>query len=83
MSSIDPTLGLALVIPAFMIVFVAGPSLVGLLLSATILGTCQTLVSIYGNQIVGNLVIVVLAVFLVRMFPRGLTTIALRAQLGK
>ena len=46
MSSIDPTLGLALVIPAFMIVFVAGPSLVGLLLSATILGTCSTLVSI-------------------------------------
>lgn len=78
MSSIDPTLGLSLVIPAFMIVFVAGPSLSGLVLSTAVLGTCQTLVSIYGNQIVGSLVIVVVAVLLVRAFPTGMTPLAIR-----
>lgn len=77
MSSIDPNLGVPFVIPAFMIVFVAGPSLTGLALSAAVLGTCQTLVSIYGNQIVGSLVIVVLAVLLVRMFPSGFTPAAI------
>jgi branched-chain amino acid transport system permease protein len=78
MSSIDPTLGLSLVIPAFMIVFVAGPSLSGLVISTAVLGTCQTLVSIYGNQIIGSLVIVVLAVLLVRIFPSGMTPLAIR-----
>jgi branched-subunit amino acid ABC-type transport system permease component len=78
MSSIDPNLGLPFVIPAFMIVFVAGPSLTGLAWSTVVLGTCQTLVSIYGNQILGSLVIVVLAVLLVRIFPHGLTLTAMR-----
>jgi branched-chain amino acid transport system permease protein len=78
MSSIDPNLGVPFVIPAFMIVFVAGPSLTGLAFSAAILGACQTLVSIYGNQIMGSLVIVVLAVLLVRVFPTGLTPGAIR-----
>jgi branched-subunit amino acid ABC-type transport system permease component len=78
MSSIDPNLGLPFVIPAFMIVFVAGPSLTGLAFSAAVLGTCQTLVSIYGNQVVGSLVIVVVAVLLVRLFPRGITPTTIR-----
>jgi branched-chain amino acid transport system permease protein len=78
MSSIDPNLGLPFVIPAFMIVFVSGPSLTGLAFSTAVLGTCQTIVSIYGNQIVGSLVIVVLAVLLVRLFPRGMTPTAIR-----
>lgn len=81
MASIDPNLGLPFLIPAFMIVFVAGPSLTGLAFSAFILGACQTLVSVYGNQIIGSLVIVVMAVLLVRIFPHGLTPAAVRERL--
>jgi branched-chain amino acid transport system permease protein len=83
MSSIDPNLGLPFLVPAFMIVFVAGPSLLGLFFSTLVLGAGQTLISIYGNQIIGSLVIVIAAVVLVRIFPRGLTPAAVFEQFSR
>jgi branched-chain amino acid transport system permease protein len=80
MLSIDPNMGLPFLVPAFMVVLVAGVSLSGLVLSAFILGASQTIVGFYANQILGNLVVVLLAVMLIRFFPMGLSPRALRLR---
>jgi branched-chain amino acid transport system permease protein len=80
MLSIDPNMGLPFLVPAFMLVLVAGPTLSGLALSALILGGSQTVVGFYANQILGNLVVVVLAVVLIRFFPMGLSLRTLRSR---
>jgi branched-chain amino acid transport system permease protein len=64
--SVHPNLGIPWLINAFMLVLVAGVSLVNLALAALILGGAQVLVSSYGNPVLGSLTIVILAVIILR-----------------
>ncbi len=64
--SVHPTLGVPWLINAFMLVLVAGVSLVNLALAALVLGGAQVLVSSYGNPVLGSLTIVILAVIILR-----------------
>jgi branched-subunit amino acid ABC-type transport system permease component len=64
--SIHPNLGVPWLINAFMLVLVAGVSLVNLGVAALLLGGAQVLVSAYGNPVLGSLTIVILAVIILR-----------------
>jgi branched-chain amino acid transport system permease protein len=64
--SVHPYLGVPWLINAFMLVLVAGVSLVNLALAALLLGGAQVLVSSYGNPVLGSLTIVILAVVILR-----------------
>jgi branched-subunit amino acid ABC-type transport system permease component len=64
--SIHPNLGVPWLINAFMLVLVAGVSLVNLGVAALLLGGAQVLVSSYGNPVLGSLTIVILAVIILR-----------------
>ncbi len=64
--SVHPNLGVPWLINAFMLVLVAGVSLVNLALAALVLGGAQVLVSSYGNPVLGSLTIVILAVIILR-----------------
>ena len=64
--SVHPYLGVPWLINAFMLVLVAGVSLVNLALAALLLGGAQVLVSFYGNPVLGSLTIVILAVVILR-----------------
>jgi len=64
--SVHPYLGVPWLINAFMLVLVAGISVVNLAAAALLLGGAQVLVSSYGNPVLGSLTIVILAVIILR-----------------
>jgi branched-subunit amino acid ABC-type transport system permease component len=64
--SVHPYLGVPWLINAFMLVLVAGVSLVNLAAAALVLGGAQVIVSSYGNPVLGSLTIVILAVIILR-----------------
>ena len=64
--SVHPNLGVPWLINAFMLVLVAGVSLLSLAFAALMLGGAQVLVSSYGNPVLGSLTIVILAVIILR-----------------
>jgi branched-subunit amino acid ABC-type transport system permease component len=64
--SVHPYLGVPWLINAFMLVLVAGMSLVNLAAAALVLGGAQVVVSSYGNPVLGSLTIVILAVIILR-----------------
>jgi urea transport system permease protein len=64
--SVHPYLGVPWLINAFMLVLVAGVSLVNLAAAALVLGGAQVVVSSYGNPVLGSLTIVILAVIILR-----------------
>jgi len=67
--SVHPYLGVPWLINAFMLVLVAGVSIVNLAAAALLLGGAQVLVSSYGNPVLGSLTIVILAVVILRFRP--------------
>lgn len=71
--SVDPNMGLAWLVNAFMLVLVSGVSIPGLMVAATILGGAQVLVSTFVSPIVGGLTIVVMAAVILRIRPQGLS----------
>ncbi|SEE79451.1 amino acid/amide ABC transporter membrane protein 1, HAAT family [Rhizobiales bacterium GAS191] len=71
LSSVDPNLGVPWLVNAFMLVIVAGASLVGLLAAATLLGGAQVIVATYANPVLGGLTIVVIAAVILRLRPKG------------
>src|SRR5204863_9333881 len=71
LSSVDPNMGVPWLINAFMLVMVAGVSLVSLAVACLVLGGAQVLVSSWGNPILGGLTIVVLAAVVLRLRPQG------------
>lgn len=73
MSSVDPNLGVPWLVNAFMLVIVAGTSLLGLLAATVLLGGAQVVVSTFVNPVLGGLTIVVLAALILRLRPRGFT----------
>jgi branched-subunit amino acid ABC-type transport system permease component len=64
--SVHPYLGVPWLINAFMLVLVAGVSIVNLAAAALLLGGAQVLVSSYGNPVLGSLTIVIMAVIILR-----------------
>jgi branched-chain amino acid transport system permease protein len=64
--SVHPYLGVPWLINAFMLVLVAGISVVNLAAAALVLGGAQVVVSSYGNPVLGSLTIVILAVIILR-----------------
>lgn len=69
--SVDPIMGVTWLLNAFMLVLVAGSSLISLGVACLVLGGAQVVVSTYGNPILGGLTIVVLAAILLRIRPAG------------
>jgi branched-subunit amino acid ABC-type transport system permease component len=68
--SIEPDMGLPWLINAFMLVLVAGTSVISLGWATLTLGGAQVLVSSFINPILGGLTIVVLSVFVLRARKR-------------
>ncbi|CAB3757094.1 hypothetical protein LMG29739_02608 [Paraburkholderia solisilvae] len=71
LASVDPNMGVAWVVGAFMLVLVAGASLVNLAIASAVLGGAQVLVSTFVNPVLGGLTIAVLAALLLRIRPEG------------
>lgn len=71
LSSVDPNMGFAWLVSAFMIVLLSGSSLLSLALSAIVLGGAQVLVSSFVSPVLGGLTIVVLATIILRIRPEG------------
>jgi len=70
--SVDPNMGLPWLVNSFMLVLVSGVSIPSLALASLILGSAQVAVSTYVSPILGGMTIVVLAAFILRLYPRGL-----------
>lgn len=71
LSSVDPNMGVAWVVSAFMLVLVSGSSLASLAVASVVLGSAQVLVSTFVNPVLGGLTIAVLAALLLRFRPEG------------
>ena len=71
LSSVDPNMGLAWLISAFMLVMVSGHSITALLLTCLVYGACQVLVSVLVSPILGGVTIAVLAALTLRLRPQG------------
>jgi len=71
LSSVDPNMGMAWLVSAFMLVMVSGHSMVSLMLTCLVFGTCQVLVSTYASPVLGGLTIAVLAAVTLRIRPKG------------
>jgi branched-subunit amino acid ABC-type transport system permease component len=71
LTSVDPNMGLAWLIGAFMLVMVSGSSLLTLGLSCFVLGGLQVLASTFISPILGGLTIALLAAVSLRLRPAG------------
>ena len=71
LSSVDPNMGLPWLVSAFMLVMVAGYSMLSLLFTCLVFGACQVLVSTFVSPVLGGLTIAVLAALTLRIRPKG------------
>jgi len=71
LASVDPDMGLAYLVNAFMLVMVSGESMTSLFVTCVVFGACQVLVSTFVSPVLGGLTIAVLAAFTLRIRPRG------------
>jgi branched-chain amino acid transport system permease protein len=71
LSSIDPSLGVAWLVNAFMLVLVSATSLISLAVAAIVLGGAQIVISDYFNPVYGSMAIVLLAAIILRFRPQG------------
>lgn len=71
LSSLDPGMGVPWLVSAFMLVMVAGHSVLSLLLTCAVFGACQVLVSTYASPVLGGLTIALLAAVVLRIRPKG------------
>ncbi|RYE71145.1 MAG: branched-chain amino acid ABC transporter permease [Oxalobacteraceae bacterium] len=71
LSSVDPAMGLPWLISAFMLVMVSGYSMISLMITCLVFGTCQVLASTYASPVLGGLTISVLAALTLRIRPKG------------
>jgi urea transport system permease protein len=72
LAPLEPYLGVNYLIPAFLVVLLAGRSLGGLAVAVVVLSTTQTLVALHTSSIVAGIVLVVVAMLLLRLRPQGL-----------
>ncbi len=71
LTSVDPNMGVAWLIGAFMLVMVADASYLGLATACLVFGAVQVLVSTYVSPILGSISVAVLAALVLRISPKG------------
>lgn len=71
LTSVDPNMGVAWLIGAFMLAMVADASYVALGLASLAFGAVQVLVSAYVSPVLGGVAVAVLAALALRLRPRG------------
>jgi branched-chain amino acid transport system permease protein len=71
LTSVDPNMGVAWLIGAFMLVMVADTSYLALAAACLIFGGAQVLVSTFVSPVLGGISIAVLAALVLRINPRG------------
>jgi branched-chain amino acid transport system permease protein len=71
MTSIDPNMGVAWLIGAFMLVMVAGSSFGALAVACLLFGGAQVLVSTFLNPVLGGIAVAVLCALVLRLNPQG------------
>lgn len=72
LEEVSPQYATALLIPAFLAVLVAGPSVSGLIIGSVVLATIQTVFATYADPAYSTAVLVLSAVVILRFAPRGL-----------
>ena len=73
LKSVSPEMGTTYVVDAFLIVVLGGvESLMGTVLSATILGELTSLISFYSNDTIAKALVLLAIVILIRFRPQGL-----------
>lgn len=71
LASVDPTMGVAWLTGAFMLVMVAGSSFGALALACLVFGAAQVLVSTWWSPILGGITVAVLCAVTLRIRPKG------------
>ena len=71
LTSVDPTMGVAWLIGAFMLVMVAGSSFGALAVACLVFGGAQVIVSTYISPILGGITVAVLSALVLRISPKG------------
>ena len=71
LTSVDPDMGVAWLIGAFMLVMVAGSSFAALAVACLLFGGAQVLVSTFVSPILGGITVAVLSALVLRINPRG------------
>src|ERR1700689_176402 len=71
LTSVDPDMGVAWLIGAFMLVMVAGSSFGALAVACLLFGGAQVLVSTFVSPILGGITVAVLSALVLRINPRG------------
>ena len=71
LTSVDPNMGVAWLIGAFMLVMVSGSSFGALAIACIVLGAAQVLVSTFVNPVLGSITVAVLAAIVLRVRPQG------------
>ena len=71
LTSVDPNMGVAWLIGAFMLVMVADASYAALAVACLLFGAAQVLVSTYVSPVLGSISVAVLAALVLRVSPRG------------
>ena len=71
LTSVDPNMGVAWLIGAFMLVMVAGSSFLALAVACLVFGAAQVLISTFVSPILGSIAIAVLAALVLRVSPKG------------
>lgn len=71
LTSVDPGMGVAWLIGAFMLVMVAGTSFGALAVACLVFGGAQVLVSTYVSPILGSMTVAVLCALVLRLRPKG------------
>ena len=71
LTSVDPTMGVAWLIGAFMLVMVARSSFGALAVACLVFGGAQVIVSTYISPILGGITVAVLSALVLRISPKG------------
>lgn len=71
LTSVDPNMGVAWLIGAFMLVMVANGSLLALAIACLVFGGAQVLISTFVSPILGSIAIAILAALVLRVSPKG------------
>jgi len=71
LTSVDPTMGVAWLIGAFMLVMVAGSSFGALAVACLLFGGAQVLVSTYFSPVLGGITVAVLCALVLRLNSKG------------
>jgi urea transport system permease protein len=75
LTSVDPNMGVAWLIGAFMLVMVAGSSFAALAIACLVFGAAQVLVSTFFNPVLGGITVAVLCALVLRINPKGFSRV--------